>query len=64
MSSKLGLAMRRLENYVNPESGKDKTAKGEGWASLFISCAQDTGGLTPTSPTAIRLLETFTFFTL
>ena len=27
------------------ESGKDKAAKGEGWAWPFISCAQDTVGL-------------------
>ena len=25
--------------------GKDKAAKGEGWALPFISCAQDTVGL-------------------
>ena len=27
------------------EFGKDKAAKGEGWAPPFISCAQDTVGL-------------------
>ena len=27
------------------ELGKDKAAKGEGWAPPFISCAQDTAGL-------------------
>ena len=27
------------------ESGKDKAAKGEGWALPFISCAHDTVGL-------------------
>ena len=27
------------------ELGKDKAAKGEGWAPPFISCAQDTVGL-------------------
>ena len=46
------------------ELGKDKAAKGEGWAPPFISCAQDTGysgTLTPTAPTAIRLWDTFTF---
>ena len=38
------------------ELGKDKAAKGEGWAPPFISCAQDTVGLlTLTAPTAIRL---------
>ena len=26
-------------------AGKDKAAKGEGWAPPFISCAQDTVGL-------------------
>ena len=46
------------------ELGKDKAAKGEGWAPPFISCAQDTvGPLTHTAPTAItcRLWDTFTF---
>ena len=27
------------------ELGKDKAAKGEGWAPFFSSCAQDTVGL-------------------
>ena len=27
------------------ELGKDKAGKGEGWATPFISCAQDTVGL-------------------
>ena len=27
------------------ELGKDKAAKGQGWAPPFISCAQDTVGL-------------------
>ena len=52
VSLRLGLAMRQLENSVNPavngylfELGKNKAAKGEGWASPFISCAQDTMGL-------------------
>ena len=44
------------------ELGKDKAAKGEGWAPPFISCDQDTVGLYPTAPTAIRLWDTFTFF--
>ena len=50
------VAMRRLETpSVNPagngymyvffELGKDKAAKGDGWASPFFSCAQDTVGL-------------------
>ena len=46
--------MRRLENsHCRPSSkwvpflelGKDKAAKGEGWAPPFISRAQDTVGL-------------------
>ena len=42
------------------EFGKDKVAKGEGWAALFICCARDidSGALNPTAPTAIRLWET------
>ena len=32
------------------ELGKDKAAKGEGWAPPFISCAQDTVGLYPPLP--------------
>ena len=32
------------------ESGKDKAAKGEGWAPPFISCAQDTVGLEASLP--------------
>ena len=50
--SRLGFAMRRLENSVNPavnvyffELGKDEAAKGEGWVPPFISCAQDKVGL-------------------
>ena len=39
------------------ELGKDKAAKGEGWAPPFISCAQDTVGLKPPSnPPPLRLL--------
>ena len=53
VSSRLGFAMRQLENFLSAqplhgyffESGKDKAAKGEGWAPPFISCAQDTVGL-------------------
>ena len=36
------------------ELGKDKAAKGEGWAPPFISCAQGTVGLYP--PLPLRLL--------
>ena len=49
VSSRLGFAMRRLENSVSPaakgtffELGKAKAAKGEGWAPPFIICTQDT----------------------
>ena len=51
VSSRLGCAMRRLENSTQQKMGtffelrKDKAAKGEGWAPPFISCAQDTVGL-------------------
>ena len=50
--SRLGFAMRRLENSLSLsaqqwmgtlfELGKANAAKGEGWAPLFSSCAQDT----------------------
>ena len=40
------------------ELGKDKAAKGAGWAQL---CLRYSGTLTPTAPTAIRLWDTFTF---
>ena len=50
--SRLGFAMRRLENSVNSAVNeylfrirKDKAAKEEGWAPPFTSCAQDTVGL-------------------
>ena len=33
-----------------PFSGMDKAVKGEGWALLFICCAQDTVGLLPPLP--------------
>ena len=36
------------------ELGKDKAAKGEGWAPPFISCAQDSAGHLP--PLPLRLL--------
>ena len=47
-------AMRQLENSLCQSSckwvpffelGKDKAAKGEGWAPPFNSCAKDTVGL-------------------
>ena len=49
-------------NKVN-KSRKDKAAKGESWALLFIYFSQDILGTpsNPTSPTAIRLGETFIF---
>ena len=40
-----------VNRYFVFESGKEQAAKGEGWAPLYTSCAQDTVGL----PTAIRL---------
>ena len=64
VSSRPDLAMRRLENSLcKPSSkwvsffelGKDKAAKGEGWAPPFIGCAQDTVGLQP--PLPLRLLD-------
>ena len=53
VSLRLGFIMRHLENSVNQavngylfsNKGRQKAAKGEGWAPLFISCAQDTVGL-------------------
>ena len=40
------LSVNPAENGYNFfELGKDKTAKGEGWAPSFISCAQDIVGL-------------------
>ena len=33
------------QKMVPFELGKDKAAKGEGWAPPFISCAKDTVGL-------------------
>ena len=44
------------------ELGKAKAANGEEWAPPFISCVQDTVGLTPTAPTAIRLLKPLPYF--
>ena len=71
VSSRLGFAMRRLENSVIPTvSGylfRTREAKGEGWArgmgSAFHQlCPRYSGTLTPTAPTTIRLWETFTFY--
>ena len=73
MSSRLGFAMRRLENSLcQPSSkwvpyfelGKVKAAKRRGMRSAFHQlCPRYSGTLTPTVPTAIRLWETFTFVT-
>ena len=68
MSSRLGFAMRRLENSLSTqqyigtffELGKAKAAKGEG-SAFYQLCPRYSGTLTPTAPTAIRLLEIFTF---
>ena len=68
VSSRLGIGIQRLENCLcQPSSkwvplselGKDKAAKGEGWSSHFLSCAQDSGTLTPTAPTAIIIQKRF-----
>ena len=51
VSLRLDCAMRKLSPSTQQkmgtffELGKDKAAKGEGWAPPFISCAQDTVGL-------------------
>ena len=45
------------------ELGKAKAAKGEGWASLSSAVPKIQWDSNPTAPTAIRLWETFTFFT-
>ena len=53
MSSRLGFAIRDWKSFsVNPEvngyffsnQGKDKAAKGAGWAMPLIYCVQDTVG--------------------
>ena len=36
------------------ESGMDKAVKGEGWAPLFMCCAQDTVGLYFSQPHAYK----------
>ena len=44
------------------ELGKDKAAKGEGWAPAFHQlCPRYSGTLTPTAPMAIKLWDTFIF---
>ena len=43
-TGKLSLSTLQQEG-IFCELGKDKAAKGEGWAAPFISCAQDTVGL-------------------
>ena len=43
-TGKLSLStQQKMGTFI--ELGKDKAAKGEGWAPPFISCAQDTVGL-------------------
>ena len=68
MSSRLGFAARRLENSVNPavngclfriKEGYDSERRGKGPAYHQI-CSRDSGTLTPSALTAIRLWETFT----
>ena len=55
VSSSLGFAMRRLDNqavneYFFFKLGKDKAAKGEGWAQSFTCFVQDAVGLKPHCP--------------
>ena len=56
VSSRLCFAIRLLENFLCQssskwvtffESGKNKAAKGAGWAPPFFCCAHDTVGLLP-----------------
>ena len=72
VSSKLGFAMRRLENSVNlavneylfrirEGSGSERRGMGSTFHQL---CPRYSGALTPTAPTVIRLWETFTFLIL
>ena len=43
-TGKLSLSTQeKMGNFF--QLGKEKAAKGEGWATPFISCAQDTVGL-------------------
>ena len=43
------------------ESGKNKAAKGAGWAPpFFFAAPMIQSDFNPTAPTAIRLMETFT----
>ena len=70
VSSRLGSAMRRLENSVNPavngylfriREGLGSERRGMG--SVFHQlCPRYSGTLTLTAPRIIRLLEAFTFF--
>ena len=43
ITDRLGTVLSLMGTFF--ELGKDKAAKGEGWAPPFISCAQDTVGL-------------------
>ena len=62
VSSRVSCAFQWLENCLSIQQrlgtffalGKDKAAKGEGWALPFISCPKDTVGLKP--PLPLRLL--------
>ena len=44
-TGKLSLSTQQKMGIPFSELGKDKAAKGEGWAPPFISCAQDSVGL-------------------
>ena len=65
MSSRLGFAIRRLENFVNPavngyllQTGEGQGRKRRGMGSAFhLMCPIYSGTLIPTAPTAIRLWE-------
>ena len=71
VSSRLGFAMRRLENCLCPPAvngylfriweglGSERRGMGSAFHQL---CPRYSGTLSLTVPTAIRLWETFTFF--
>ena len=71
VSSRLGFAMRRLENSLCQLSSKwvpfwnkggIKQLKERDWLRLSSAVPKISWSLTPAAPTAIRLWETFTSF--
>ena len=71
VTSRLGFAMRRLENSLCPTSSEWVPFSNEerlrqqrrGMGSAYHQlCPRYSGTLTPTAPTAIMLWETFTLF--